>query len=77
MRTSSALLAVFAFAGATGKLVNFESAGAIPNDDSWDTVIKNGQLLNSTLNSLAEGDVFLVPNVRSQAEHEHHVDYCE
>merc|ERR1711934_660023 len=60
--TSSALLAVFAFAGATGKLVNFESAGAIPNDDSWDTVIKNGQLLNSTLNSLAEGDVFLVPS---------------
>jgi len=46
---------------ASAKLVNFESVGGIPDDKSWDAVLKNGALLNQTLNSLQHGDEFLLP----------------
>lgn len=51
--------------GTTAKVIDFESAGASPNDDSWDTVLKNGALLNSTLNSLQPGDELVVPGSKT------------
>lgn len=41
---------------------NYESLGAKPDDDSYETALKNGQLMNETLNSLEPGDVFFIPN---------------
>jgi len=45
-----------------GKLVDFESAGGIPDDLSERAAWTNGRLMNTTLGSLAPGDTFLVPN---------------
>ena len=54
---------LFAFAGvATGKVVDFEQAGAVPDDDSLATAVKNGGIFNTSLLSLAEGDTLLFPN---------------
>jgi hypothetical protein len=43
-------------------LIDYESVGAIPNDDTYETALKNGNILNSTLATLKSGDVFLVQN---------------
>ena len=45
-----------------GDLINFEDVGAIPEDESYDSALSNGQLLNKTLANLQPGDVFFVPN---------------
>jgi len=45
-----------------GKLVDFESAGGIPDDLSERAAWTNGRLMNTTLGSLAPGDTFLVSN---------------
>lgn len=44
------------------KVFNFETdGGAIPGDDSWKTVWKNGAALNASFQALKPGDVLLVP----------------
>ena len=45
-----------------GKVINFIDIGGIPNDSTSTTEWHNGALLNTTLNNLQEGDVFIVPN---------------
>lgn len=47
---------------AAGAVVNIETEGAKADDDSWDTVWKNGGVLNKTLAALAPGDTWVVPN---------------
>jgi len=45
-----------------GAIKNFEELGAKPDDNSYETALANGKLLNETLNSLSVGDTFFVPN---------------
>jgi hypothetical protein len=45
-----------------GKIVNFEDLGAKSDADDLATEQHNGSLLNTTLNTLEEGDLFLIPN---------------
>ena len=47
---------------AAGRVLDFEELGAIRLLDDSATEWHNGALLNSTLNSLHEGDVFIIPN---------------
>jgi len=57
------VVAAFFVASSSAKVVNFETdAGATPDADAWDVVWKNGAALNSSLASLAPGDVLVVPN---------------
>jgi len=58
----AAVLCVAGVAESWGKLVDIEAAGAVANDDAWDTIWKNGAVLNSTLGGLQPGDVWVVPN---------------
>jgi polygalacturonase len=46
----------------SGAIKNFEELGAKPDDNSYETALANGKLLNETLNSLSVGDTFFVPN---------------
>jgi hypothetical protein len=50
------------FYSTLAEVLNYESLGAIPNDDSYDVALKNGNLLNATLSNLQPGDRFVVPN---------------
>jgi hypothetical protein len=43
-------------------VLDYEALGAIPDDESYDTMLHNGNLLNTTLVGMISGDVFLVPN---------------
>eukprot|EP00756_Hemistasia_phaeocysticola_P033207 Hpha_TRINITY_DN16453_c1_g13::TRINITY_DN16453_c1_g13_i1::g.161247::m.161247 len=57
------MLSLLAFAGVSlGAVVNYETAGAKPFDQSNATQWANGDLLNRTLAGLKPGDVFVVPN---------------
>jgi len=48
---------------AEAKVFNYETdGGAKPDDDSWDTVWKNGAALNASFAALKPGDTFLVPS---------------
>jgi polygalacturonase len=60
MRLVSLLICL---SSAFAKVVDFEKdGGAKAGDYSWDTVWKNGAALNTSLQSLAPGDTFVVPN---------------
>lgn len=65
------LMLLCALAGlASGAVVNFEDAGAVPCkktlfkscDTSTEGAVKNAALFNATMNALAPGDTLLVPN---------------
>ena len=43
-------------------IVDFEQVGGVPDLISEDVAWKKGELMNITLNSLQEGDKFLIPN---------------
>ena len=63
MAISVVVVAAFFVASSSAKVVNFETdSGATPDADAWDVVWKNGAALNSSLASLAPGDVLVVPN---------------
>jgi hypothetical protein len=65
MHYSIALVVLLAVLGAlttNATVYDFEELGALADDQSDDTMWLNGGLLNKTLNSLQEGDVFVVPN---------------
>lgn len=48
---------------AVAKVIDFEAdGGAKADDDSWDTVWKNGAALNASLAALQRGDTLLIPN---------------
>jgi hypothetical protein len=47
---------------ALADIIDYESIGAIPDDDSYDVALKNGNLLNETLGNLQAGDRFVIPN---------------
>jgi polygalacturonase len=54
---------LFAISINADNIIDFEAdLGAIPNDDSYDTALFNGNLFNKTINSLQSGDFFLIPN---------------
>ena len=44
-----------------GEVLNYESMGAIPGDDGLKVMKHNHEVLSRALNSLNEGDVFIVP----------------
>lgn len=46
----------------SGRLINYEEEGAIPDDESERASWTNGILMNKTLGLLQPGDVFLVPD---------------
>lgn len=50
------------FSSAVAEVLNYESLGAIPDNDSYDVALKNGNLLNLTLATLQPGDRLIVPN---------------
>lgn len=50
------------FSSALADVLNYETLGAIPDNDSYDVALKNGNLLNVTLANLQPGDRFIVPN---------------
>jgi polygalacturonase len=56
------LLAAFHILGALSEFKDYEKLGAIADDNSYETALNNGDLLNKTLNSLVPGDVFFVSN---------------
>ena len=45
-----------------GRVIDFESLGAIADDSSLETEWANGALLNSTWNKLQPGDTFVISN---------------
>ena len=45
-----------------GKVIDYESVGGIPDDDSYLAAHHNGKLLNSTINGLLPDDVLFIPN---------------
>lgn len=53
-----------AFAAVTtdGAIVDYEKSGAVSDSTVFAVALKNGQILNATLNALQPGDLFLVPN---------------
>ena len=55
-------VAAWAVAAASGKVVDFETAGAKADDAAESVEWANGRLLNQTLNSLQEGDRLVLPN---------------
>jgi len=50
------------FSLTTGRVVNFEDEGALPDDFANEVAWSNGRLMNQTLASLMPGDTFLIPN---------------
>jgi len=46
----------------SGFYIDYEKQGAIPDDDSFETALKNGKILNQTLVGLESGDVFYIAN---------------
>jgi hypothetical protein len=54
--------ALLLFSSALAEVLDYETLGAIPNDDSYDVALKNGNLLNETLANLHPGDRFVIPN---------------
>jgi hypothetical protein len=47
---------------ASSRIVSFDDVGGLHDDYSNHTQWLNGGLLNTTLNSLESGDIFVVPN---------------
>lgn len=43
-------------------VLDYEQLGAIPDDESYESALYNGNLLNETLVRMIDGDTFLVPN---------------
>lgn len=64
LRAYLLLAAVVLFGShAEAKVFNFETdGGAKTDDDSWDTVWKNGAALNASFAALKPGDTLLIPN---------------
>jgi hypothetical protein len=56
------LFALALGAAATTTVIDFEVLGAIPDDSSYETALRNGKLLNATINSLVPGDLLFIPN---------------
>jgi len=54
--------AIFLLAMARCDIINFQDQGAVPDDSSLNTALKNGEVLNLTLASLVPGDVLLISN---------------
>jgi hypothetical protein len=53
---------LFLSSAAIAEVLNYETLGAIPDDDSYDVALKNGNLLNATLANLHPGDRLVIPN---------------
>ena len=47
---------------ASATIVNFEDQGALAESFTYETSLRNGDLLNRTLKSLKPGDTLLIPN---------------
>lgn len=58
----AAVVAWLSLGSTLALIVDFESAGAVPDDSSTDAAWSNGALLNQTLAALAPFDTLLVPN---------------
>lgn len=56
------LLLLFIISPTWSKTWDFEKAGGIPNNSSLSVMWINGRLMNKTLQSMQNGDVFLLPN---------------
>ena len=56
------LLILSAICQAFSAVIDFESIGGIPHNNSYDVMYSNGQLFNNTVNSLQPHDVFVIPN---------------
>jgi hypothetical protein len=46
----------------SGEIIDFKAIGAVPEVNTLSVQQHNGALMNTTLNSLRPGDVFVVPN---------------
>jgi len=55
-------IGIFLISSCSSSIVDFEQVGGVPDLISEDVAWKNGELMNITLNSLQEGDIFLIPN---------------
>lgn len=47
-------------------IINFELLGAIPNEESYEIALYNGNLFNKTINNLQNGDIFVIPGPKNK-----------